>query len=78
MSGIRYGAGDTRTTCAEVDYWRWRFLMDSQGLRDDALITEHTLFQARITGRQIDLASQPRSALTSLWSHPTDRLRGLR
>ena len=32
--GIWYGASDIRGACAEVGYWRWRFLVESQGLRD--------------------------------------------
>jgi hypothetical protein len=40
--------------CAEVAYWRWRFLQDSDGLRGDQVITEHTLFKASFAGVELD------------------------
>lgn len=70
--GIWYGAGDLRTACAEVGYWRWRFLLDSAGLRDGELICEHTLFQARVKGRAIDLSGQPWARRRRDWSHPSN------
>ena len=30
--GVFYGAESVRTACAELGYWRWRFLTDSAGL----------------------------------------------
>ncbi len=70
--GIWYGAADTRTACAEVGYWRWRFLMDSEGLRKGELITSHTLFQAAVSGSCIDLSREPWSASRDQWMHKTD------
>ena len=70
--GIWYGAFDRQTACAEVGYWRWRFLMDSDGLNGGELKTEHTLFQARVSGRHIDLTRAPWDALASHWCHPRD------
>ena len=29
--GVFYGADERRTACAELGYWRWRFLTDSAG-----------------------------------------------
>ena len=49
-AGVWYGAKELATACTEVAYWRWRFLMDSAGLREGELVTEHTLFQARVWG----------------------------
>lgn len=70
--GIWYGANTTKTACAEVGYWRWRFLMDSEGLRDGELITEHSLFQAVVSGRSIDLSKEPWRQRGDQWMHKTD------
>jgi len=71
-SGIWYGAEDLSTACAEVGYWRWRFLMDSQGLSDKEVRAELTIFQARVQGQSIDLTTSPWNELAQVWSHPTD------
>ena len=70
--GVWYGAKELHTACAEVAYWRWRFLMDSAGLRDGALVTEHTLFQAQVRGRAIDLTRPPWSAQAATWTASDD------
>jgi hypothetical protein len=70
--GVWYGAKDKHTACVEVGYWRWRFLMDSAGLRDGELITEHTFFQAQVRGRAIDLTRPPWSAAATQWAHRSD------
>lgn len=70
--GLWYGAATLRTACAEVAYWRWRFLMDSAALLGQALHTEHTFFEAKVLGRAIDLNSQPWSACLPAWTDPSD------
>lgn len=70
--GLWYGAKERDTACTEVAYWRWRFLMDSAGLRAGELVTEHTLFQAQVRGAAIDLTRAPWSASARTWTHPTD------
>jgi len=70
--GVWYGAEELETACAEVAYWRWRFLMDSDGLREQALHTEHTFFQARVRGRCVDLTAAPWKAATRAWTHKSD------
>ena len=70
--GLWYGAKERDTACTEVAFWRWRFLMDSAGLRDGELVTEHTLFQAQVRGVSIDLMRAPWSASSSAWTHPSD------
>lgn len=70
--GIWYGAEAVRTACAEVAYWRWRFVTDSSGLRDTELLTEHTVFAAQVAGPGIDLMAAPWSAARRRWAHPTD------
>ena len=68
--GLWYGADDRETVCAELAYWRWRFLVESDGLRDGELITEHTFFSAEFSGRALDLMAKPWSALRSQWRDP--------
>jgi RES domain len=70
--GIWYGAEDKQTACIEVAHWRWRFLMDSEGLREREVITEHTLFPADVRGRCIDLLRAPWSARAAEWTDPVD------
>jgi hypothetical protein len=70
--GLWYGAEELHTACAEVGYWRWRFLMDSAGLRDGELVTEHTFFQAKVQGRAIDLTRAPWKASAAAWTHDSD------
>jgi hypothetical protein len=63
--GLWYGADAPEAACAEVGYWRWRFLMDSQGLRHSELVSTHTLFQAVVAGHCLNLESAPWSDLTA-------------
>jgi hypothetical protein len=70
--GIWYGAEELHTACAEVAYWRWRFLTDSDGLADGELLSEHTLFQARASGAAIDLTGPPWVVFATSWMHPSD------
>lgn len=71
-TGIWYGAHRVETACAEVGYWRWRFLMESDGLREQTLFIEFTVFQARIEGTGIDLTQLPWLRASALWAHRTD------
>lgn len=69
--GVWYGAEAVRTGCAELGYWRWRFVCDSHGLsRLDAV--PHTLFQAVAKGGAVDLRSEPFSRDRPSWCHPRD------
>ena len=70
--GLWYGAATLRNACAEVAYWRWRFLMDSAALVGQALHTEHTFFEAQVLGRAIDLSSLPWSSCRPAWTDPSD------
>ncbi len=66
-----YGAEAARTACAELRYWRWRFVRDSHGLqRLDAV--PHTLFQATVAGAAVDLRSMPFSRNRAAWRDPVD------
>ena len=68
--GIWYGAALLKTACAEVAYWRWRFLTDSDGLRSDELLTQHTFFNAAVSGLSIDLTTAPWSEAAAHWADP--------
>ena len=66
--GIWYGAEEAETVAAELAYWRWKFLVESDGLRDAQLVTEHTFFQAQFKGVELNLTTPP-------WVKLGDRLR---
>jgi len=70
--GIWYGAEELQTACGEIAYWKWRFLTDSDALRESALHSEHTFFQARVRGRCADLTAAPWKAATGTWTQKSD------
>ncbi|MBI3348077.1 MAG: RES family NAD+ phosphorylase [Burkholderiales bacterium] len=73
-AGIWYGAASVETVCAELAYWRHRFVLDSVGLaKDDSeLLTLHTLLQTRINGRSMNLTDPPWVASRAQWTHGAD------
>jgi RES domain len=71
-AGVWYGAKTVQTAVAELAYWRWRFLTDSDGLKDQTLLTQHTLFRAAIKGRAIHLQKAPWVASHDAWAHHSD------
>jgi hypothetical protein len=70
-SGIWYGAEAQRTACAELGFWRWRFLMDSDALQSIGP-SPQTVFRAGIDGRLVDLNRSPFKRSRAQWSHPDD------
>lgn len=72
MPGIWYGADDPFCACAEVAYWRQRFLLDSAGLIKQQLSTEHCMYEAVVAGSAIDLLALPWSQAESQWKHGSD------
>ena len=72
--GVWYGADSVQATCAEIAYWRMRFILDSAGLAKDEseLVTTHTIFNAHLDGIAIDLTSRPWVARVEVWTHPQD------
>jgi hypothetical protein len=69
--GVWYGAEAVRTSCAELGYWRWRFVMDSHGLtRLDGV--PHTVFQAVARGSAMDLRHKPFMRDENTWRDPND------
>lgn len=73
-AGIWYGAESVETVCAELAYWRHRFILDSAGLAKDGagLLTTHTLFQAHINGRVLNLTAPPWDGARERWTHGAD------
>ena len=69
--GVFYGADELRTACAELGYWRWRFLQDSPALQRLAALP-HTLFQVDVAGQCIDLTQGRFAADTAQWTASTD------
>ncbi len=70
--GQWYGAEALVAACAEVAYWRRRFILDSAGLQDQLLLTEHTFFQATVRGRSVDLMGEPWVQSRALWTQDSD------
>jgi hypothetical protein len=70
-SGIWYGAEAQRTACAELGFWRWRFLMDSDALQAIGP-SPQTVFRAGIDGRLVDLTRPPFKRSRPEWTHTDD------
>lgn len=69
--GVFYGAEAVRTGCAEVGYWRWRFLIDAPALRRIDPVGM-TAFRVRVDTRAVDLRKPPFDRDTAVWTHPGD------
>jgi hypothetical protein len=69
--GIFYGAESVRTACAELGYWRWRFLTDSAGLASLGP-AQQTLFQASVRTRTVDLERKAFARDAQAWRDPYD------
>ena len=69
--GIWYGAERERTACAELGFWRWRFLMDSAAL-ETLGPSPQTVFRAGIDGQLVDLTDAPFKRARADWTDPHD------
>lgn len=69
--GVFYAADERRTACAELGYWRWRFLTDSSGLKSLGP-APHTLFQVRAAALAVDLRRKPFSRDAAKWRDRND------
>jgi RES domain len=69
--GVWYGAEKERTACAELGFWRWRFLMDTTGL-DSLGPSPQTVFRAGIEARMVDLTEAPFKRSRAQWTEPRD------
>ncbi len=67
--GVFYGAEAVRTAAAEVGYWRWIFLQETEGL-DHLGPAPHTAFSVPISARAVDLRFSPFDRDTSDWTNP--------
>jgi hypothetical protein len=70
-AGVWYGAEAQRTACAELGYWRWRFLMDSEGLKTLGP-SPQTVLHAGVDGRGIDLTRPPFLRERACWTDHVD------
>jgi hypothetical protein len=70
--GAWYGADTPVTVAGEIAFWRWRFFMDSDGLREEQVLTELTFFQARFAGSELDITQPPWDEHRAAWRHPED------
>lgn len=69
--GVFYGAEAVRTACAEVGYWRWRFLADAPQLaRIDPV--GMTAFRVQVETRAVDLRKPPFDRDAAVWTHRRD------
>lgn len=69
--GVWYGADEVRTACAELGYWRWRFLLASPSLESLAARPQ-SVFRARLRGDAIDLRAPPFAGARAEWTDPAD------
>jgi len=69
--GVFYGAESVRTACAELGYWRWRFLKASPALASLGPAPQ-TLFQATVKTLAVDLEAKPFVRDATLWRAPDD------
>jgi hypothetical protein len=69
--GVFYGAEGIRTACAELGYWRWRFLQDAAGLAQLGPAAQ-TLFEVGTRTLSADLEKPPFARDAARWKHRTD------
>lgn len=70
---VFYGAEEEKTACAEAGYWRWRFWMDSEALRQRSASIPMALFRFYGgTQRCLDLTAPPLGENRDWWIHPSD------
>lgn len=67
--GVFYGADEVDTCCAEVGYWRLRFLRDAVDLTHIDPVP-HSAFQVRLRASAIDLRTGPFQELSRDWENP--------
>lgn len=71
--GVFYGAVDRKTACAESGYWRLRFWMDSEYLREKTQSVPVTLFEFHGEAHSaINLTANPFVTESTKWMSPDD------
>lgn len=68
--GVFYGAESVGTACAELGYWRWRFLQEAVDLTGLEPVA-HTAFSVSIAAVIVDLRQMPFNRDSVLWKHRT-------
>jgi hypothetical protein len=69
--GVFYGADEIGTACAELGYWRWRFLTESPSL--SALDPKpQTVFHVAADALTVDLRTPPWLTDRAVWTAPDD------
>ena len=71
--GVFYGAQYVRTACAELGYWRWKFLMDAVDLSRIEPVA-HTAFSVDVSAQAVDLRAPPFDRDAAVWTHPAEYL----
>lgn len=69
--GVFYGAESVHTACAELGYWRWRFLTESKDLTTLGP-AQQTLFEVAVKAGAVDLERKPYVRDAKIWRHPDD------
>ena len=69
--GVFYGAQSVRTACAELGYWRWRFLKDAVDLQQLEPVA-HTAFRTEIATTVVDLRQAPFQQDAAYWTDPSN------
>lgn len=67
--GVFYGAEDARTACAELGFWRWKFLMESPSLAGIDPRPQ-TVFRAAVATLTVDLRRAPFDHDRAHWTDP--------
>ncbi|MBF0392235.1 MAG: RES family NAD+ phosphorylase [Alphaproteobacteria bacterium] len=67
--GVFYGAEDVRAACAELGFWRWRFLMESPSLAGIDPRPQ-TVFRAAVATLTVDLRRAPFDRDRARWVDP--------
>lgn len=66
--GVFYGATEVDTACAEMGYWRWKFLHDALDMPDIKPIA-HTAFKSEVATLAIDLRDPAFKHDENHWQH---------
>jgi RES domain-containing protein len=69
--GVLYAADEVRTACAELGYWRWRFLMDSPDLASISARPQ-TVFRMALATCAVDLRVAPFAQHRARWTHGSE------
>lgn len=72
--GVFYGAEAVRTACAEIGFWRWRFLIESPGLAEIGP-QQQTIFRVALATEVVDLRTPPFDRDAAAWADPVDYAR---